>query len=260
MRGEFWAPAAWRVSLVAMVAATAAVVAARPVRAQGGPPLVTDDPGTPGNGHVEFNLSVEADRAAEGTGYDVPRADLNVGAGPRVQLKAELPWRVTSAPERSAESGIGNVSVGVKWRFVDRGDDGLTISTFPQLTFPGSRSASAKGVADAETSVLLPVEIAWPLGPVRLNAEAGWERSGDASAFIFGLAASRLARRWLELLGECHGESDTGFAGVGVLCGFGARGDVGPPLSLLAALAWGVSGPADRRLDRRIYAGVQLRQ
>ena len=260
MRVERPAPTARRVFLTAMVAGAACIGVSQPLCAQGGPPLVTDDPGTPGNGHVELNLSIEADRTADGTGYDAPRADLNVGAGARLQLKAELPWRVASGPGRSSESGLGNVSVGVKWRFFDRGEDGLTISTFPQLTLPGSRSASARGVADAETSVLLPVQVAWPLGPLRLNADAGWERSGGASALIFGLAGSRLARPWLELLGECHAEADTGISGVGVLCGFGARGEVGSSMRLLGALAWGVSGPADRRLDRRIYAGAQLRQ
>ena len=148
----------------------------------------------------------------------------------------------------------------MKWRFIDHGDDGLTVSTFPQVTFPGSRSASAKGVADAETSVLLPIQVAGPVGPVRLNADAGWKRSDHASAFSFGLAAARMAWPWLELLGECHGEADTRFNGVGLLCGLGARGELGPPASLLAAFAGGVAGPEDRRLNRRIYVGAQLRR
>jgi hypothetical protein len=259
MRVERRRPISAAVRATVLLAATMGLRATL-VGAQGGPPLVTDDPGTPGSGRVELNLSFEADETGGGTGYDAPRADLNVGAGPRVQLKAEMPWRVATEADGPAESGLGNLNVGVKWRFVDRGDDGLTVSTFPQLTFASSQEASAKGVADSGTSVLLPIEVAWPLGPVHLNADAGWERVEGVSSFLFGLAVSRLARPWLELLGECHGESDTRFAGVGLLCGFGARGELGPPASLIAAWAWGVAGPADRRPERRIYAGVQLRR
>jgi hypothetical protein len=54
---------------------------ARPLRAQGGPPLETDDPGTPGEGRVELNIALESERARDGTGYDAPRVDFNYGAG-----------------------------------------------------------------------------------------------------------------------------------------------------------------------------------
>jgi hypothetical protein len=33
------------------------IVAGREVLAQGGPPMITDDPGTPGNGHFEINIA-----------------------------------------------------------------------------------------------------------------------------------------------------------------------------------------------------------
>jgi len=57
------------------------------LQAQGGPPLETDDPGTPGAGHVELNLSMEAERDHGGTLYDAPRIDANLGLGTRFQLK-----------------------------------------------------------------------------------------------------------------------------------------------------------------------------
>jgi hypothetical protein len=244
----------------ARLCALAAFAFAQSASAQGGPPLVTDDPGTPGNGHVELNLSFEADRSFGGTDYDAPRADLNLGVGPRMQVKAEMPWRVAAGGRARAKAGLGNLNVGLKLRFVDGGERGMAVSTYPQVSFAGSRGAVARGVADAETSVLLPVEVAWPVGPVHLDVDAGWERADGASGFIFGLAVSRLARPWLELLGECHAEAGAELDGVGTLCGGGGRAQLGPLVTLLAAFGWGVSGPEDRRLDRRIYAGVQLRR
>ena len=61
------------------------------LQAQGGPPLETDDPGTPGAGHIELNLSIEAERERGGTLYDAPRIDANLGLGARFQLKLEVP-------------------------------------------------------------------------------------------------------------------------------------------------------------------------
>jgi hypothetical protein len=50
-------------------------------RAQGGPPLVTDDPDTPGGGHWENNLAAMATRTSGRWTLAAPDADLNYGWG-----------------------------------------------------------------------------------------------------------------------------------------------------------------------------------
>ncbi len=50
--------------------------------AQGGPPLITDDPGTPGHGHWEINLAVTAEKRGGARSYESPLLDINF-------------WRVT---------------------------------------------------------------------------------------------------------------------------------------------------------------------
>src|SRR5215470_14934711 len=60
--------------------------------AQGGPPMITDDPGTPGPGNWEINIAATAahwGRIVEG---EWPLLDLNYGVGSRIQLKYEVPW------------------------------------------------------------------------------------------------------------------------------------------------------------------------
>ncbi len=55
------------------------------LRGQGGPPMITDDPGTPGPNKWEINLAVAwAHRPAEP--LDLPAIDLNYGLGERIQL------------------------------------------------------------------------------------------------------------------------------------------------------------------------------
>jgi hypothetical protein len=230
-------------------------VATRAV-AQGGPPLETDDPGTPGGGHVELNLAVGSEGDGAGTTYDAPRIDANFGVGARVQVKAELPWRVATARGEPTHTGIGSLGLGVKWRFADR--KGFAASTYPQVTFGGSHRARADGIADPE-SVFLPVELAWYPGPVSLDAEIGYQLGDGSPEMVFGLAVSRLAGRWLELLGECHAGGATALGDLGVECGAGFRWELRQSLSALGAFGVGVGGPESSRPDRRWYTGAQLR-
>jgi len=58
---------------------------------QGGPPMVTDDPGTPGGGHWEINLAWTGEHSSGETTQDAPLLDLNYGVGDRLQVKYEVP-------------------------------------------------------------------------------------------------------------------------------------------------------------------------
>lgn len=56
--------------------------------AQGGPPLITDDPDTPGPGHWEINLASLFERSQPQRRLEAPLADVNYGVGQRIQLKS----------------------------------------------------------------------------------------------------------------------------------------------------------------------------
>jgi len=47
--------------------------------AQGGPPLLTDDPGTPGRNNWEVNLGYTIDRQPSDNYYETPILDMNYG-------------------------------------------------------------------------------------------------------------------------------------------------------------------------------------
>ena len=53
---------------------------------QGGPPMITDDLGTPGNAKWENNLAIAFEHRFGETAYDVPAIDLNYGVGGHIQL------------------------------------------------------------------------------------------------------------------------------------------------------------------------------
>ena len=106
----------------------------RSAQAQGGPPLLTDDPGTPGNRHWEVNLAATVEHTGDASLYEAPLVDVNYGLGERIQLKLEMPLLIESAS--GTRTGLGNPSLGVKWRFLDDSSSGLAISTFPSFEFP----------------------------------------------------------------------------------------------------------------------------
>ena len=97
--------------------------------------MQTDDPDTPGPGYWEINLATLMDTTSGRRRVEVPRLDLNYGVGRRLQLKFEVPWVMVDGGQAETESGAGNATVGVKWRFI--GQEGQTIawSVYPQFDF-----------------------------------------------------------------------------------------------------------------------------
>jgi hypothetical protein len=80
------------------------------LRGQGGPPMITDDPGTPGPNKWEINLAVAwAHRPAE-TSLDLPAIDLNYGLGERIQLTLQTAPVLLKRRER-AGPGVPGSSV-----------------------------------------------------------------------------------------------------------------------------------------------------
>src|SRR6516225_11447901 len=75
---------------------------------QGGPPMLTDDPDTPGPSFWEINLAGIAKRTQAERRYEAPTVDINYGVGERIQLKFEIPWVNSSGPGHSFQTAAGN--------------------------------------------------------------------------------------------------------------------------------------------------------
>src|SRR2546422_8519952 len=98
-----------------LVATLATVCLPAPAVAQGGPPLITDDPDTPGPGYWEINVAALLEKNAQNRRLETPRVDVNYGVGRRIQLKLEMPWTSVQAAGDHRVSGAGNATAGVKW-------------------------------------------------------------------------------------------------------------------------------------------------
>ena len=226
------------------------------LQGQGGPPLETDDPGTPGNGRWELNLAGTLEHAAHRTLYEAPLADLNYGIGDRVQLKLEIPFLL--ARDGRTRTGLGNPLMGMKWRFLEDSSTGSAVSTYPQLEL--ENSLLSPGGEPEESSLLLPLELATVWRGLGINAEAGFRVVRNSPGeLIYGLALGLEAASGTELLSECNGWTETNGPGSDLICQLGARREIGEHHSLMAALGTGILGDSDERTRFHMYVGLQSR-
>jgi hypothetical protein len=238
--------------------AAALALSACAARAQGGPPMLTDDPGTPGDGKWEINIAALSDHEGDTTTFQLPQLDLNYGVGDRIQLNFQLPWLLQHERGQPDLSGLGNSLVGVKWRFFDAGEDGWQISTYPhvQSRFPAARAA----LSEPGVSYLLPLEFARKFGDWGVNLEAGrWLRpSAQDDTWIAGLAVGRELRKGLEFIAELHDERAVHASAHELAVNLGMRWEWSERYTLLAALGADVHnglGPRDAPLT---YLGLQI--
>ena len=143
--------------------------------AQGGPPYYTNDPGTPGNLNWEINLGYMPFFYSNNSVSHTPDVDINFGIGDRIQLTYENAWLRVQNPSPTTKFGLGQSNPGVKWRFYDTGESGLSISVFPQFFLNNGNDAVRRGITPASESFLLPVEFSKKFGPVDVNYEIGYQ-------------------------------------------------------------------------------------
>ena len=187
--------------------------------AQGGPPFITDDPGTPGNQHWEINFGWIADHNPGNAYYETPDIDMNYGWGDRIQLKYELPMAVATDQNNTTRAGLGESLLGVKWRPYEhhkagepKSDDNMDFSlgTYPQVSINNPTSAVRRGIAENGPQYYLPVEFTAQVGPIGFDGEVGrWIGNQNVpSRWGRGLIAGHEFNDRLELYGEIYDLQD----------------------------------------------------
>jgi len=226
---------------------------------QGGPPLMTDDPGTPGDGRWELNVAFTVEKFKDETLYEAPLLDLNYGIGERTQLKIEAPWLWKHETPGPDESELGNILLGVKYRFLEQETSELDVSCYPQVEILASARARRAGLVGEGMSLILPIQAARDFGAVALNAEVGYALvEEEEDAWIWGVAAGRDLAEGVEILGEIHGESGAGFHHGEFVWNAGARVELSEESNLLISAGRGFRG--ESRSEPRLigYLGLQF--
>jgi hypothetical protein len=192
--------------------------------AQGGPPFITDDPGTPGNRHLEVNIGWIANHNPANASYQVPDFDFNYGVGDRLQLKYEVPIAAATDSNNTTRAGLGESLLGIKWRPYEhhragepKSDENMDFSlgTYPQASINNPTSAVRRGIVEPGPQYYLPLEFTARLGPVDLNGEVGrWFGNKNVpSRWGRGLIAGHEFSERLELYGEIYDLQDANSIG-----------------------------------------------
>ncbi len=231
----------------------------RPALGQGGPPLITDDPGTPGDGNWEINVAFEAEKRRTAMSYAIPLLDINYGLGDRLQLKYEVPWLVLDERGRHTKAGLGNSELGVKWRFFDQDTDRVDMSIYPQLGLNNSNSPVDRGLVDKGFEFVLPFQVEKSFGPISLNPEFGYvfHEYGD-NEWIYGVALGYEASETLELLGEINGTTGQDFEDDELVFNIGARLELNETNTFLISAGRSLRDSASEEPEFLLYAGMQF--
>ena len=240
-----------------IAAITVLAVASQAAFAQGGPPLVTDDPETPGDGHWEINLATMGTHTSGRWEIAAPDADVNYGWGDHVQLKVDVPWVFVHETGQPWKSGLGAPDVGVKWRFIDIEDSGFSMSTYPQYTRNWLSSSASRGISAPGGQLFLPIEASTVLHEYSLDAEVGTNLVQYGSTqLVAGAIVAHSCGRNVECLGEVHHvfvshDSQT-------LLNFGVHWKLNESMVVLAAAGREFGAHTEDQQRLLLYFGLQL--
>ena len=166
------------------------------VWASGQLPLVTDVPGSPSAGALEFDAAYGFDRvrrASDGdvrpgrrtrTDMTVPNLLLDYGITDRVQVRIDGAGALTRLPGRSAAAGFDDISTGIKYRFLDQSDDSddQTKGTKAGATTAAheeSEKDEDRYAREGPVSASVSPQFSFPTGPRREGI-----REGEYSLFV----------------------------------------------------------------------------
>jgi hypothetical protein len=245
--------------LALLTAMTLLCTAPVAVHAQGGPPYLSNDPGTPGPRNWEINLATLPTVARNGSSYQVPQIDVNLGLGERIQLTYEVPYVLSTAHGAPTQGGWGNAYPGFKWRFLDQGESGWQLSAFPQVESGLSAAAQGRGLGGPGPRYLLPVEAAHQVGPLDLNAEVGYYvPSNGAHERILGFVAGHTFSSKLELDAELYDDRAAHALPQQTTLDFGGRYPLHRGIIALFMAGRSISGTRSGQPEFTGYFGVQI--
>jgi hypothetical protein len=199
-----------------------------------GPPYVTDDPEPTEFKHFEIYLFASGSDAHDGS-EAATGIDFNYGATPDLQLTMVVPVAYENAVGSDSASGLGNIELAAKYRFLHQDQIGWDVAVFPRyfVKSPSSR------VGDQHSALLLPVWVQRDLEPWSTFGGGGcvFRNGEDLKDFcLAGWAVTRNFASRLQLgLELVYQTADTPGGHSSTAMGAGLRYDISEHYHFLAS-------------------------
>jgi hypothetical protein len=161
-------------------AVLAALVAASSV-ALAGPPFQTDDPEPIDFRNYEFYTFASSDGTPVETDTEGPALEFNWGALPNVHLHIIVPAAAIFPAEAPRALGIGDIELGIKYRFVQETKHRPMIGTFTMFEIP--TGSAPRGLGVGKTWYKVPLWAQKSFGP--------WTTYGGAGVTVFSVPGYR---------------------------------------------------------------------
>ncbi len=224
-----------------------------------GPPLITDDPDTPGPSNWEIDVAAITQHIAHEWQLQSPFLDMNYGVGDSIELTYEIGWNVFVPEGHEPVGGLDNSLLGVKWRFLDQTNAGLDISVYPQFAFNNPTTSVQRGLAADGTSFLLPMEIGRHFGPLDIYCEPGCVvNEFGASGGFCGIAVEYDLTEKFTIMGELHSDFDHTFENSDLIFNIGFQQTLTEHVALIGSAGRAIYGPTESAPDFLSYLALQF--
>jgi hypothetical protein len=231
------------------------------VDAQGGPPMLTDDPGTPGNDKWEINIGWTAQQSPGSTIFGAPQLDLNYGIGDRIEVTYFTTY-LRDQEDGVSKWGISASELAAKWRFIDGGDHTLQVSVYPEVDFltPGSHS-DHRGITDGNTTYVLPLEFQRDFDLISVDADCGhnFGTGTDRDGWFGGICLGKQVTKGWELDTEVHMDADEGIDRTECIGDVATRIDLSERFTLMFRVGRDLHNQLGPKASLMSYVGIQMR-
>ena len=220
--------------------------------------MITDDPGTPGNGKWENNLAIIFEHRPNETSIHVPEIDLNYGVGDQIQLTLQNAPVLLKRSGHGLIGGLSSIEAAVKWRFLDESTSGFDMSMFPRAIFNIVQSSVRRGLAEDGTRFQMPFEIAKGFGRWHADIEVGPRaRTVGRSEWLDGIVCGFDVAKPTMLMAELHDESRMNFSRDVLILNFGLRHEFTENYILIVSMGHELRSP-DQPTALIGYFGMQF--
>lgn len=233
---------------------------AEPAPAQGSPPQKTDDPGVAEVGVVEVTIGADYEQTRDERIIEGPLLLIDYGLVEDVEITVGVPMVTLIEDGEKARTGLGDIELAMKWRFLQQENHGISAALNPELFLANPTSSDERGLVPTGTQFRMTGQVGRRFGKLYLGAELIHVfDDSNPDEWGYGVAAGYSLTERIELLGEIHGTAQAGFDHDELLFTVGTEYDISPDATLLFSIGRSLRGSSTGEPELVSFAGVEFR-